>query len=309
MEKIDRQSILVQAARKLRSDFQSLSSVPHNQLRGQEAEKLVREFLNKHLPKRFSAGAGFILDPNDMISRQTDVVIYDALNCPVYRASEDAAIFPSDNVAAVVEAKSTLNKQELTDAWEKIQQTKAMAKSKPPEVPWLVQTQTMGIVFAFTSDTSLDTIGQNYISLLRQQGLGHHIDLIVVLDKGILTLGAKLRSIKSWGFTLWEGTGGPAAEGCHVAVAQADFGEYSLDAFLRFLLAHLIFFRDKVHHPGFKWSSFPGGQAFKTSYLTSISLEKDPRKREENLKRYRAEIEEEFKKHPYPPKGAGDAST
>jgi len=308
MEKVDRQSILVQAARKLRADFQALSPIPHHQLRGQEAEKLIRDFLNKHLPKRFSAGAGFILDPKDVISKQTDVVIYDALNCPVYYASEDAAIFPSDNVAAVVEVKSTLNKQELADAWEKIQHTKALAKTKPPNVPWLVQTQTLGIVFAFSSDTSLDAITENYTALLRQHGLGLHIDLVVVLDKGIVTLSAKHRSLSSWGFAFFEGAGSPSAEGSHIGVAQADFAEYSLDAFLRFLLAHLIFFRDKVHHPGFQWSSFPGGDAMKTTYLTSITLEKDPQKARRNVERYRAQVVEEFKNYPEPPKESGGMS-
>lgn len=300
MDQINRQSILVQAARKLRSDFQALSPIPHHQLRGQEAEKLVRQFLNDHLPKRFSAGAGFILDPRDVISKQTDVVIYDALNCPVYHASEDAAIFPSDNVAAVVEVKSTLNKQELIDGWEKIRHAKALAKTRPPDVPGLIQTQTMGIIFAFSSETSLDAVRENYFSLFKEHGFGTHTDLVVVLDKGILTLGAKIKGVEGWGFSHLEGIGGPAAEGSHIGVAQADFGEYSLDAFLRLLLAHLIFFRDKVHHPGFNWSSFPGGLRMKTTYLTSFTNEKDPVKAKQNLDRYKAEVEEEFKKNPIP---------
>jgi hypothetical protein len=40
------------------------------------------------LPKRFDAGSGLIIDPNDNMSKQIDAIIYDALNCPVYRASE-----------------------------------------------------------------------------------------------------------------------------------------------------------------------------------------------------------------------------
>ena len=99
-EDISRQSIFEKASAKLRQDFDELYSVPHSALKGSEAEKIIRNFLNNHLPKRFSAGAGFIIDPSDRISRQTDVVIYDAIHCPMYRASEDAAIFPSTNVAA-----------------------------------------------------------------------------------------------------------------------------------------------------------------------------------------------------------------
>src|SRR5689334_6255779 len=126
-----RKSIFEQAAKNLRRDFDELSTVPHNALKGSEAERLVREFLNTHLPKRFCAASGFILDKGDQISRQTDVVVYDALNCPVFRASPDAGIFPSDNVAAVVEVKSRLTKAELRDAFEKIASVKRLSKTAP----------------------------------------------------------------------------------------------------------------------------------------------------------------------------------
>ena len=110
MSKISRQSIFEKAACKLRQDFDELSVVPHSGLKGNQAERLVKAFLKGHLPKRFDVGSGFILDHFDNVSKQTDVIIYDAFNCPVYRASDDAGIFPSDNVAAVVEVKSRLDK-------------------------------------------------------------------------------------------------------------------------------------------------------------------------------------------------------
>ena len=130
MSTISRSEIFAQAARKMRADFEELTVVPHNASKGHEAEEIIRRFLNGHLPKRFAAGSGFILDPLGAVSNQTDVVIYDAHNCPVYRASDTAAIFPSNNVAAVVEVKSRLNKAAIYDAAEKIARIKAMSKSK-----------------------------------------------------------------------------------------------------------------------------------------------------------------------------------
>lgn len=108
MSKVTREEIFAQAAKKLRQDFEELSTVPHRALKGHEAEQLVKSFLVGHLPRRFGVGAGFIIDPSDTVSSQTDVIVYDAFNCPVYRASEDAGIFPSTNVAAVVEVKVSL---------------------------------------------------------------------------------------------------------------------------------------------------------------------------------------------------------
>src|SRR5215470_13479976 len=147
-----RHEIFTQAARKLRQDFAELSTVPHSGLKGGEAERLVRTFLNGHMPKRFAASAGFVIDAADNISRQSDVIVYDALNCPVYRASEEAGIFPNDNVAAVVEVKSRIDKARIFEAAENIRAAKELRKSDHPDVPWLVQTQTLGCVFAFESD-------------------------------------------------------------------------------------------------------------------------------------------------------------
>jgi hypothetical protein len=49
------------------------------------------------------------------VSLQCDVIVYDVTNSPVYRRGPRVLILPSDNVAAVLEVKSTLNKAELED--------------------------------------------------------------------------------------------------------------------------------------------------------------------------------------------------
>jgi len=143
VKSVTRQSIFEQAAKKLRQEFEDLSSVPHAALEDHEAEKLVRQFLNGHLPKCFTAGAGFIIDRREQVSKQTDVVIYDAMNCPVYRASDDAAIIPNDNVAAVVEVKSRLDKERLEQAAENIASAKRLHKTNAPDLPFLIQTKTL----------------------------------------------------------------------------------------------------------------------------------------------------------------------
>jgi len=290
-----RDRIFALAAAKLRQDFADLSAVPHRGLKGDEAARLVRTFLNDHLPKRFSAGSGFILDRNEKISKQTDVVVYDALNCPVYRASKEAGIFPADNVAAVVEVKSSIDGGKLAEAFENIAAAKSLAKTNQPETPFLVQTQTLGCVFAFESAISIDTLYEHYSKRLVAQGLGHHVDMVLVLDEAILMLAAKPRG-HEWSHCFFEAGGGPGAEGTHLAAAVLAFGEASLDAFFRFLLAQLIFFRGIVDHPGF---GMPGRQ-MKLSYLGSISMETDPERKRAKLAEYREEVLREFRERPAP---------
>jgi hypothetical protein len=295
MTPLSRNAIFQMAAQKLRQDFSALGVVPHSGLKGDEAAKLVRDFLNDHLPKRFAAGSGFIIDRRDNVSRQTDVVIYDAMNCPVYRASEAAGIFPADNVAAVVEVKSRLDHERLVEAAENIRAAKDLAKTPPPDVPVLVQTQTLGCVFAFDS-VSVETLEQHYREVLSTHGLGRHIDLILVLDKCVMTLTAKIKGTDGWAPMFFEGAAGPAAEGSHIGIGTQTVGEASLDHFLRPLLAQLTFFRGIVDHPGF---GFPGAQ-MRVTYLTSLTLETDPQKKQEILKRYADEVREEFAKSPIP---------
>ena len=259
----------------------------------------MRAFLNGHLPKRFSAGAGFIIDQKDNISKQTDVVIYDAMNCPVYRASEEAAIFPADNVAAVVEVKSRLDKEKFEEAAENISVAKSLAKSKPPDLPFLVQAQTLGCLFAFDCGIALGTLENHYRESLRTHGIGRQIDLILILDQAVITLATKHPSVDHWAPSMLEGVG-PTAEGVHLAIGRQLLGELSLDGFLRFVLAQLTFFRAIVDHPGFK--VIETGQMMVT-YVTSFTFEQDAAKREEKLRMYREQVEREFSHNPFEQEG------
>lgn len=293
MATTSRKEIFALAAKKLRQDFEELSTVPHNAAKGAEAEGLVRAFLSSRIPKRFEVGAGFIIDPLDTISRQTDVVIYDAFNCPVYRASENAAIFPSDNVAAVVEVKSKLTKEKLREAFENIHATKSLRKSGG-EPPGPLRTQTFAAIFAFSSEIALDTISEVYAKLLSEFPLGAHPDLMLILDRAVFSLACKPRGFDGWAAASIEGFGGGAAEGTHLAISYLEAKEESLDIFFRLLLANLILFRAHVPHPGFRFESITGGAQMHIRYVTSLTTATDPEERARRLQEYAAEVQREF---------------
>lgn len=255
MTTLTRIEVFERAARKLRASFEELANVPHRGEKGGQAEQIVRRFLNDHLPRRFAASGGFILDPRDQLSKQTDVIIYDAFNCPVYRADEEAGIFPNDNVAAVIEVKSKLDADRLAEAVENIAAAKRLAKAHTKERGF-EQSATLGCLFAFESALTLDTICSKYRELLQGSFFGLHVDLILVLDRGLVTLVACGPGGSAWSKVMAPtGTGGPAGEGFHVGIAGTELGDRSLDAFLRILVAHLSLFRHAVGHPGFDWSA------------------------------------------------------
>jgi hypothetical protein len=293
MSQVSRQSIFEQAARKLRRDFEELSVVPHSGLKGNQAEKLVKTFLKGHLPKRFDVGSGFILDHFDNVSKQTDVIVYDAFNCPVYRTSDEAGIFPSDNVAAVVEVKSRLDKEQLILSFENILATKRLSK-RTVEAPFFITSQTLGCLFAFESAISLDKIAGHYTDWTKKHGIGHHIDIILVLDKGTVAMWSRPQSFPHWGRYFHEGVNRQLSEGLHFALAIEELGVNSLDDFLRHLLTQLTFFRGIVDHPGFNWSSNPSFVGTKLQYLATITHEMDPELKKQKAERYAKEIREEF---------------
>src|SRR4051794_24163246 len=120
-------SLFAEAAKRLRTEFEFIRATnPHPGEKGGEAEAVLRRFLNDHLPHRFRATSGIVIDTENSLSKQTDVIVYDALSSPVYRASETTQIVPAQATAAVIEVKSSLSKEELTDAYAKIASVKSL---------------------------------------------------------------------------------------------------------------------------------------------------------------------------------------
>jgi len=300
MAELTRETIFAQAAAKLRQDFEELRIIPHSATKGGETEKLVRAFLNDRLPKRFAARAGFVLDSNNAVSRQTDVIVYDALHCALYRASEDAAIIPNNNVAAVIEVKSVLDGDELEDALDKNAKVKALARVRTSEVGAPVADNALGCVFAFESKLTLETLSERYQKWLGKNPLGRHSDVIVVLDRGLISLVARKPGDEEFSDVILEGTGGDAGEGWQLGIGAKRFGEATLDAFFRMLLMHLTLFRGVVEHPGFGLAQhLPNGMQH-VSYLTTITNEKDPIMRQAKLAEYRELARRQFAQTPVP---------
>ena len=250
-ERIKIEDLLRAAGRQLRADFQEIQNCnPHAGERGAEAEDILKQFLRERLPKRFGVEAGLVVGRDGTVSRQSDVIIYDSLNSPVYRSGPKMHILPRDNVAAVVEVKSKLNKEELADAANKIASVKKIKASlicgidQPVTFSDLIMTGTLGCVFAFDSYTSLETLADNLKAINKEHESHCWIDLVVVLDKGIV--GYSLQRIFDRTFVGWQG--GVTADDfmvppLYVHLVQGSFGDRTLNQFFLKLMAHLTFFR------------------------------------------------------------------
>lgn len=88
----------------------------HQGVKGSGNESILIELLSKFLPKKYGIGTGVVVDRNGCQSKQTDIVIYDAINYPEIFSLTSAKFFPIDFVYAVIEVKTTIDSTKLNDA-------------------------------------------------------------------------------------------------------------------------------------------------------------------------------------------------
>jgi len=253
-------SLLSDAATLLRQEFEYVrKSIPHSGKKGEAVEAILKRFLNSHLPQRFHAGSGFLIDNENNISRQTDVIVYDALSSPLYRSSEEAQIIPFDTAVAVIEVKSCLNKKELKDAFDKIASCKVLKKrplsqlDQRPTGSRLTTIGTFGIVFGFDSNIKLETLAEHVKEFNKGYDSNLWPDEIIILDKGVIDYGVLFPGEMDIAAVL-----APLCDDkflippIYVNLIIHKDGEFSLNRFFCNLLSHLTFYPRRPCTPPFE---------------------------------------------------------
>lgn len=171
------------------------AALSHSGLKGRANEKILAEWLQQYLPPSVSICTGEVIDSHGGRSKQADVIAFDTFTAPRYLASDDTNVLPIEAVYSVFEVKAYLNKQEIEAAFKNMLTVKSLEKRAyfPGSVTtikslygktsdhWPVNF----FVFAFESD-GLETIRGHVDSLNSPQALEKRIDLICVLDKGLI---------------------------------------------------------------------------------------------------------------------------
>jgi hypothetical protein len=257
-EKATIAGLISKAAKKLHDEFEYIRETnSHSGEKGGETEEKVREFLNGHIPKRFHATAGFVIDVDSQMSDHQDVIIYDAQSSPVYRYEGNNQIVPADAVAVIIEVKSVLNKAQLENAYEKIEEVKRLKKRPISDMDQkatassLTTTGTLGIILGFGTDIELDKLAEHCLEFNEKYESTHRPDLIVVLDVGVINYTAQFIGMRNTGdlaTTTGEDTPIPP---CFVhLVARAD-GAYAVNRLFTHLISHLAFYPRRPSIPPF----------------------------------------------------------
>jgi hypothetical protein len=172
----------------------------HRESEGTYCEDLVREFLRKVLPSRYSVDTGFIRGKEMQIggakrsvSQQLDVIVHDTTDfSPIFRSEGFVIVLP-EAVAAVIEVKKCLRPGELKAALQNLAVARYLAHESRPKQEASVFTS----LFAFTSKgmrQQKKLFSASYSTKLSE--IGQHIppmysvpDLIIVVDHEILRRG------------------------------------------------------------------------------------------------------------------------
>lgn len=173
--------------------FREAGFIKHAGDKGENREHILREFLATHLPKKYGVAKGEIVTKDGQHSHSADVVIYDAIGCPVLY-SEKTAIIPIEGVYGVIEVKSSLSKSEFIGAARQIEAFKKMA----PRELGVIETREyvtvhrssrpFGIIVGFDlAGNSLDSLSRNWQELNTEI---HNVDFFLnyfcVLGEGLV---------------------------------------------------------------------------------------------------------------------------
>lgn len=124
------QEFLSDLAEELITNFGRARRATTPGLIGGAREFEVRKKLQSILPGKVGVSSGCVIDSYGSTSNQTDIVLYEKDNCPIFSINDDpaATYFPCESVMAVGEVKSSLGTKELDDAVDKIAKIKNLKR-------------------------------------------------------------------------------------------------------------------------------------------------------------------------------------
>lgn len=136
--------------------------VKHNLTVGNARETILRDFLAMHTPEPYRVGQGFICDPleEDKVSRQCDILVYNAAGYPlVYEDGAVKVVWPG-SVVMTMEVKTSIDKKQIRRALKTVESVKSTAAREHRRQP------VKAMIFAFSSFKNTGTLMEYLGNLL-----------------------------------------------------------------------------------------------------------------------------------------------
>lgn len=99
----------------------------HRGIRGDERAAALADFLRATMPAKFGVAKGEAIDYQGNQTSQLDLIVYDRHDSAVlFRGKDGNLLIPAESVYAVIECKTTLNKDELESSFKAAARLKAL---------------------------------------------------------------------------------------------------------------------------------------------------------------------------------------
>lgn len=140
---------------------------------GGPREQQLRDFLTEWLPSIYGITHGYVIDIAGNISRQCDVMLYDALRTPkfIQDRATDRRLIPFGSLYGTIEVKSTLDESQLRDSLEKLKAVSKLRSTTDEHYfdPPLIEERE---VLAFEVEREINRWGHSYRAPRKHVG-GH----------------------------------------------------------------------------------------------------------------------------------------
>jgi hypothetical protein len=183
-------------AQRMISELETISDeISHAGEKGRNNEEILKAFLARHLPTRYTVSTGKVVSVGGRDSGQIDLIVHDRLDTPLLFDARACSLVPIESVYAVISVKTTLNKDELRDAIKSIESVRALpraaalSKSGNRFVP-VSEDQVLrprALVFAFRSTwASFDSCQKAFVDLLNEVSDDNRPNGVCVLKQGFM---------------------------------------------------------------------------------------------------------------------------
>ena len=177
--------MLKKSVSRIEADFDFSAEIDHNTSKGAFREQIIKRILRPFLPGEYGISSGQAFDDNGELSKQLDIVLYDALHSYIAPFADDFIYFPCESIYGNIEIKSKLNKKSLFESMLNIQSLKMLKREaietyyvnpiKPLYIKGLkwdinATNEYFGIIFAYESSISVNKIFE-HINFAVSQGI------------------------------------------------------------------------------------------------------------------------------------------
>jgi hypothetical protein len=193
-ERLDIDALFVTLSERLSTGFEKARQIAHPGEHGSEVEAALTGFLKQHLPRRFGVGTGFVVDLKNNVSAQSDIVLYDALNCPRLFTTSDGDggfdYYPVDGVYGVVlVTDQKLGHTKLKADMDNIERLRSLEYNIPMP-PHFQDPKPFGVVFATRAEVSIhdlaSTVNERRGDLFRRGQQQRCVNAVVIHKTGVV---------------------------------------------------------------------------------------------------------------------------